>query len=277
MCTVPVARRFCRESYNEPEAVYERLKQLGMDLVTITDHDSVGAAESLRRHDDFFLSEEATCTLPNGTEIHVGIYDITERQHTEIERRRADFLELVAWLREQQLFYSINHVFSSLTGHRELEDYAWFASMFPAAEVLNGAMPAVANREAARWARRSALAPIGGSDAHAMASVGAAWTSVPGARTRAEFFASLRAGRAEVNGRSGSWAGLTADVLTICRRMMAETPWTALLAPAVAGVPAVTAIHWIREAVFARTWARRTQSPHLSCTESVQPAAEVTA
>ncbi len=34
MCTVPILNRVCRESYNEPLAVYELLKRRGMDLVT---------------------------------------------------------------------------------------------------------------------------------------------------------------------------------------------------------------------------------------------------
>ena len=79
MCTVPVMRHICRESYNEPVAVYEKLKRAGMDLVTITDHDSIDAVEQLRSKPDFFLSEEVTCTLPSGTELHMGVYDITER------------------------------------------------------------------------------------------------------------------------------------------------------------------------------------------------------
>ena len=66
MCTLPVLRAVCRESYTEPEALYERMKRAGMDLVTVTDHDSIGAAEALGRHDDFFLSEEVTCRMPSG-------------------------------------------------------------------------------------------------------------------------------------------------------------------------------------------------------------------
>jgi predicted metal-dependent phosphoesterase TrpH len=46
MCTVPVLSRVCLESYNEPRALYARLKQRGMDLVTVTDHDSIDAAEN---------------------------------------------------------------------------------------------------------------------------------------------------------------------------------------------------------------------------------------
>ncbi len=52
MCTVPVFNRIYRESYNQPEHLYETLKRRGMDLVTVTDHDSIDAAESLRRHED---------------------------------------------------------------------------------------------------------------------------------------------------------------------------------------------------------------------------------
>ena len=76
MCTVPVLSRVCLESYNEPHALYERLKQRGMDLVTVTDHDSIDAVEELRRYPDFFLSEEVTCTMPSGTEMHAGVYGI---------------------------------------------------------------------------------------------------------------------------------------------------------------------------------------------------------
>ncbi|MCL4853660.1 MAG: hypothetical protein KJZ78_20075, partial [Bryobacteraceae bacterium] len=50
MCTVPLARMFCRESYTQPDAAYGKLKRLGMNLVTITDHNSIGACDVLRSH-----------------------------------------------------------------------------------------------------------------------------------------------------------------------------------------------------------------------------------
>ena len=84
MCTIPLLSRVCGESYNQPQEVYEKLKRLGMDLVTITDHDSIGAMGELRSRPDFFLSEEVTCRLPSGGELHVGVYDITERDHFEL-------------------------------------------------------------------------------------------------------------------------------------------------------------------------------------------------
>ena len=184
MCTIPLMRHVCRESYNQPLEVYETLKRLGMDLVTVTDHDSIDAVESLRSRADFFLSEEVTCTLPSGSQLHVGVYDITERDHIELQRRRNDFESLLAWLVDQDLFFSANHVFSSLTGRRAIEDFRLFETAFPAVETLNGHMLARANANAAWVADYAARAEVGGSDAHAMASVGCAWTVVPGARNR---------------------------------------------------------------------------------------------
>src|SRR3984957_9135054 len=121
-CSIPLLNRICRESYNDPEAVYQSLKRRGMDLVTITDHDSIDAAESLRHYPDFFLSEEVTVVMPGGREMHVGVYDIDERQHYEIQRRRNYLESLIVYFNEQRLFYSANHVFSGLTGRRTSQD-----------------------------------------------------------------------------------------------------------------------------------------------------------
>jgi predicted metal-dependent phosphoesterase TrpH len=111
MCTIPLLKRICRESYCDPLEVYGTLKQRGMKLVTVTDHDSIDAAECLRRFPDFFLSEEVSCMTTEGTKFHLGVYDISERDHVQIQRRRGDIPSLVAYLEERGLFFSINHVF----------------------------------------------------------------------------------------------------------------------------------------------------------------------
>ena len=102
MCDTPFFNRFCRESYNQPEEVYSRVKQLGMSMVTLTDHDSIDSAEVLRKYPDFFLSEEATVQMPGGTQMHLGVYGITERDHVEIQRRRKDFISLMMYLTEKK-------------------------------------------------------------------------------------------------------------------------------------------------------------------------------
>ena len=257
MCTLPLLRAICRECYSEPEAVYQTLRRREMDLVTVSDHDSVGAAEALRGYPDFFLSEEVTCRMPSGNELHVGVYDLTERQHVEIQRRRNDLPRLVAYLDEQQLFYSVNHVFSALTGRRSLDDFVWLDGAFPGVEVRNGHVPQRSNRLAERLAERTGGTKLGGSDAHTLLSLGSACTEVPGSRNKSEFLAGLRQGHARVQGQSGSLWRLTRDVLKIGAAMMEERPAARLLAPLALAVPAVTILNYVLEDIFARRWGAR--------------------
>lgn len=254
MCNTPILDRICRESYNDPVELYSGLKRLGMSLVTMTDHDSIDGAEVLRGQPDFFLSEEVTCRMPSGTELHVGVYDITHRDHTEIQRRRGDFIALLMYLTERKLFFSVNHVFSGLTGRRDEEDFRWFASYFPAFETRNGQMTRGANRSAARLAARFGKIAVGGSDSHAMGGAGRTYTEVPGARSKEDFFAGLRAGKGRVQGADGSYVKLTADVFSIIGSLFCEKPWTLCLLPLGIFVPACTAGHWINEMRFCRKW-----------------------
>jgi predicted metal-dependent phosphoesterase TrpH len=257
MCGVPLVSAVCRECYNDPLEAYHRLKHLGMDLVTITDHDSIGAVEALRSRPDFFLSEEVTCTLPSGAQLHVGVYDITEYDHIQIQRRRDDFPSLLAYLNDRNLFFSANHIFSSLTGRRAAADFDLFESVFPAIETLNGHMLGLANRSAAVLAAFASRAEVGGSDAHAMSSLGCAYTEVPGARTREEYLDGLRMGHGQVHGQIGSYWKLTRDVYSIGSRMLRETPGAIALLPLFLGVPFVTLGNLIREKAFAEYWSAR--------------------
>ncbi len=256
-CTTPVVARICRESYSDPDAVYSTLHARGMDLVTLTDHDSIEGAEELRRHANCFTSEELTCRMPSGTEVHIGVYDITERQHMQLQHRRNDLVALLMYLTEWRLFFSVNHVFSSLTGAREIEDFEWFQEYFPALEARNGLLLDAQNVSAARLAKRWRKIAIGGSDAHALASVGTAYTEVPGARDKEEFFAGLRAGMGRVEGESGNFTKLTRDVLLVTLEMMRENAWTRLLAPLGVLIPCATLLNCCAEQMFGRRWAAR--------------------
>jgi predicted metal-dependent phosphoesterase TrpH len=257
MCTVPVLKHICRESYNDPQEVYAVLKSKGMDLVTLTDHDSIGGAESLRGHVDFFLSEEVTCRMPSGTTVHVGVFDLTERQHLEIQRRRDDFICLLAYLTERRLLFSINHIFSSLTGRRASDDFAWVETYVPALETHSGQMSAFHNRQAAQLAGRLGKTGLGGSDSHTLPSLGTAYTEVPGARSKEEFLAGLKAKNAVASGSSGGYFRLTRDVLWITAKMFQERPWTLLFSPMTVLVPAVIAAMFVDEMRFARRWSAR--------------------
>jgi len=228
-----------------------------MDLVTVTDHDSIDAAEHLRHHPDFFLSEEVTCTTPSGTEIHVGVYGIEERHHIELQRRRKDVPALAAFLRDHNIFFSINHVFSSLTGRRAEADFLLFEDLFPAMETLNGHIPTINNRSAERLAQDWLKAPVGGSDAHTIAALGLTFTEAADASDARSYLEAVRHGRAQVCGASGSYARLTHTVLGIATTLVRETPWTAVLAPLLLAIPVVTLANYFCELSFHARWSRR--------------------
>ena len=203
-----------RDCYSEPEAVYAAAKARGMDLVTITDHDSIdGCLEFLTRHpgaDDFFISEEIECRVPGvDLKIHIGAYDISERIHRDIQPLRANAFEAAAYLRSEGIFYALNHPFFFYKGQMALDAYLEFAfRMFPAFEVRNGTMLRSHNMFAEALARQAtasgtAVTAIGGSDSHTLRGIGTTYTEAAGS-TRSEFLHSLRAGRARPCGRHGS-------------------------------------------------------------------------
>jgi predicted metal-dependent phosphoesterase TrpH len=228
-----------------------------MDLVTVTDHDSIDAAEQLRYHTDFFLSEEVTCYTPSGTKLHMAVHGIDEQHHLELYPPRRDLPGLVAFLGEQSLLFSINHVFSGLTGRRTDSDFEWFQRCFPVVETLNGHMLASCNDAAARFASRTRKAPMGGSDAHTLTSLGRTYTEVNGARGRREFLDGLREARGAVAGEHGSQWKLTRVVWAIGLDLMRERTWPWALFPLLALVPAITLANVWCEKAFAAKWSRR--------------------
>jgi predicted metal-dependent phosphoesterase TrpH len=273
MCNIPGFHRFCRESYNDPRAVYETLKRRGMDLVTVTDHDSIDAAEQLRHYPDFFLSEEVTCTTPSRTEIHVGVYNINDRDHGELQRRRSDVPALAAYLQENRILYSINHVFSSLTGRRTQLDFDLFQELFPAMETLNGHIPSMNNRSAGQLAEDWNKAPIGGSDAHTLETLALTYTEVSGAHSIGTYLEAVRQGRARVAGASGNYAKLTRAVLGIGTSLVRERPWTVVFTPLMLAVPLVTLVNYFCELNFHARWSRAMWPARLTesaCSEAAE-------
>jgi glycosyltransferase involved in cell wall biosynthesis len=104
------------ESYSDPLALYPLLKQRGMTLVTLTDHNSIdGALEMLNAGwTDVFISAEMTTTFPeDGCNIHITIANVTPEQFQEANRLRRNIYEMVAYLDAQ-----ISEEHQSKTGNR---------------------------------------------------------------------------------------------------------------------------------------------------------------
>ncbi len=249
------------------------MKRRGMDLVTVTDHDSIDAAEHLRHYPDFFLSEEVTCTTPSGTEIHVGVYGIEERHHIELQRKRDDVPALAAYLQEQKILFSINHVFSSLTGRRTQLDFEMFEDLFPAMETRNGHIPAINNQAATQLAEHWQKAAVGGSDAHTLETLALTYTEVSGAAGIGDYLEGVRHRRGQVAGASGNYAKLTRAVLGIASSLVRDRPWTFVLTPLMAAVPLVTLVNYFCELSFHARWSRAlwpAALPKSGCAEAAE-------
>jgi predicted metal-dependent phosphoesterase TrpH len=212
-----------RDCYSSPFEVYRVAKARGMDLVCLTDHDSIdGALEFLARHpdaQDFIVGEEISCRVPDapGLRVHLGAWDLTEAHHREVQRLRGNVADAAAYLRQEQVFFAVNHLFMLFGDEVDLDRYLGeMLRLAPALETRNGAAIRTDNEFVAELAGESQaagrpVAVVGGSDAHTLQWVGTTFTESP-AHTRQEFLADLRAGRATVGGRHGGFWRATSEI-----------------------------------------------------------------
>ena len=211
-----------RDSYNEPEDVYRLAKERGMSYVTLSDHDSIdGALYLLDKYpdlDDFFISEEVETYFPEtGQRVHIGVYNLTEEQHREVQRLRPDIRELVPWMKSQDMLFGVNHLFQNYRMKSVTTRYLdEMIDMFDIYEVMNGAMASLHNKtvqelvhEMKGQGRRISM--VGGSDAHTLKHVGKVYT-VSKADSLEEFLANVRAGRCFAWGTEMRFVDLIVDI-----------------------------------------------------------------
>ncbi len=211
-----------RDSYNRPEEVYRVAKKRGMDFVTLTDHDSIdGCLYLLNRNPDltdFFVSEEVETWFPDTRQrIHVNVFDITERQHAEIRRLRENIYDLHAYLKQENILASANHMFQNYrmrnSPRRYLEE---MLRMFDVFEVKNGAMASQHNRliedlMAVVREKHGAVSLVAGSDAHTLSPLARVYT-VAEAATYQDFLERVRSGECFVWGSEMGFRVLLSDV-----------------------------------------------------------------
>jgi predicted metal-dependent phosphoesterase TrpH len=222
-----------RDCYNPPEDVYRLAKERGMTYVTLSDHDSIdGALFLLNKYpdlDDFFISEEVETYFPEtGQRVHIGVYDLNEEQHREIQRLRRNIRELVPYLKSQNLIFAVNHLFQNYRMKNVASRYIGeMIEMFDVYEVMNGAMASVHNRmvqqlvKAVRSTGRS-ISMVGGSDAHTLKHVAKVYT-VSQASSMREFLENVRAGRCFAWGEEMRFRDLVSDIYILILAYYRET------------------------------------------------------
>jgi glycosyltransferase involved in cell wall biosynthesis len=231
----------CPECYSEPEQVYDQARQRGMDLVAITDHDTIRGALSLaeRGFQGVVIGEEVTVSFPEDRcKLHVLVWCLTPELHDQLEPLRRDVYAFARWLREHNLPHSLAHPLY-IQNHRLTR---WHldrcALLFKGLEVLNGAhsgthvgaletyLKSLTPGRVHRLIEEHALEPLwpriwdkartGGSDDHGLLNVGRAWTQVEGRVTDGrEFFRAVMNARCEPGGAAGHSSLLAHQLTTV--------------------------------------------------------------
>ena len=205
-----------------------------MDLVTITDHDSIqGCIEFLDAHPvaDFFVSEEVSCWFPDSTvEVHFGVYGMTEALHRAIQPLRGNAFEMAAALRGSGVVFSLNHLLHFYQGQVPMRAYLRLLGEVPALETRNGTMLRAHNDLVTWIAGKERGAPsggtgrfgqTGGSDAHTLRRIGRTWTEAAGSSVEG-FLQSLATGQSVAAGAHGTTATVAADAYGVIRSYVAS-------------------------------------------------------
>lgn len=216
----------CPESFTDPQAIYAIARERGMTHVTITDHNRIEGALEIAHLPGAFVSEEVTTYFPDdGCKVHVLVLGITEAQHEDIQKCRANIYDLTAYLRRAGIGHAVAHPLYRVNDRLTLEHFERLLLLFPRFEI-NGARSRTANGSLRavlqgltpevmeRLAERHGIAPagerpwvkglVGGSDDHSSLTIARTHTRVPGATTVAELLEGIDAGRATVEGYPSS-------------------------------------------------------------------------
>jgi glycosyltransferase involved in cell wall biosynthesis/predicted metal-dependent phosphoesterase TrpH len=195
------------ECATPPEEVYELAKRRGMDLVTITDHDTISGVLEIADRRDVFVSEELTAGFRGEPQaVHVLCWGISPHDHDWLRRHAGDVEAVAEYLHGNAISCALAHPFYAVAAPLTARHRRRLARLFPVWETRNGSRARELNMPAAIYIETHGGAGVGGSDDHAGVDIGRTWTETPPASTPEEFLRRLRRGEAVARGEQGSAA-----------------------------------------------------------------------
>jgi predicted metal-dependent phosphoesterase TrpH len=209
------------DSYSTPFALYELAKKRGMDLVTITDHDSIDGCLAFLEKDpdapDFFIGEEVTVEVPEFQKsVHVAVYNIDEKQHREITYLKRNFEDTISYLRSNHILHALNHLFHEFPA--TTKGRAFLEQMIDSFDLFEGLNGAIDEGHNAIMQRLPEYFPgkrlICGSDSHTLLRLGTCFTACK-AKTKEEYLGELAAGRTLIAGKYGHFHHMFNDAMGV--------------------------------------------------------------
>jgi glycosyltransferase involved in cell wall biosynthesis len=225
------------ESFTEPLDIYEITKKKGMSLVTITDHNSIEGCQEILGLKGVFVSEEVTTYFPeDDCKLHVLVYNITEKDHNNIQKVRENVYSLITYLNQQRIFHAWAHPLYSVNSKLTIENFEKGLLLFKNLE-LNGARSEEQNEclrllvsslnpeTIDRLSRKHNLKPIhkvswqknliGGSDDHGSLTLARCYTEVGEASDLQSFFNGVERGESNTIGTKSSPLSLAHTIYSI--------------------------------------------------------------
>src|SRR5882724_4544824 len=215
------------DSYSDPKELHRRVLELGMDYVTITDHDTIEGCLQIVDLPQVFISEQVTTHFPQDPcKLHILVWGISEQQHREIEGVRDNISELQKYLAENRIAHAVAHPLYSVNGKLEASHIERLILLFKHFEGINGLRDALLSDlgqilfeqltpdKIDSFANRHNLAPthaepwkkifVGGSDDHGGQFLASAYTETPSVDSAEKFLAHVRDGNCSARGQGGT-------------------------------------------------------------------------
>jgi glycosyltransferase involved in cell wall biosynthesis/predicted metal-dependent phosphoesterase TrpH len=209
------------ECATPPQEVYELAKRRGMDLVTITDHDTIAGVLQIADRPDVFISEELTAHFRGEPQaVHVLCYDITPEDHEWLQAHNTDVELCAAYMYEREIMCALAHPYYTVAAPLSARHRRRLAELFEVWEIRNGARARELNRPAATYVATRDGIGIGGSDDHAGVDIGRTYTEAPFSESPREFLEHVRAGNALARGAQGSAAKWAHAAIALAARAL---------------------------------------------------------
>lgn len=190
----------CPESFTEPADLYNIARQRGMDLVTITDHDTIAGVREIAHLEDVIVGCEVTTFFPDDVKVHVLCFGLDDNSFGWIEKHRHDIYELVDFLNREGIVHVCAHPLHQVNGKLTWEHFEQLILLFKRFEALNGSrlrqlnsvqedvLRTLTPEQIEHLSAKHGIAPVGdrpweksftgGSDDHSGLFVGTCYTEI---------------------------------------------------------------------------------------------------
>jgi glycosyltransferase involved in cell wall biosynthesis len=216
-----------------------------MDLVTITDHNTLDGSLSIAHLPGTFLSSELDVVLADDhCRVHVVVLGVDERRFADLLALRTDAGELSTYLHAHAITHFVSHPLYAVNGRLTPDVVEKLLLLFSGFEVRNGARSSRSNelvgrllagltpRTIARLAEKHGLEPagrwphrkvaVGGSDDHSGMFAAGAWTEGPCDGSVEGFLEAVRQGDCGPGGASGEARYLAHSIYAVTRACVVD-------------------------------------------------------